>query len=473
MSRILISGAGMTGLSLAWQLTRHHDVPPEQIVIWEGASRVGGLIQSQRINDQAGAELDVDGGPESFALRSGTVATLLQEIGLEWQSPTAAPAWVYSQAGSHPLPAAGVFGIPTDLEAADLHHSLSPSGIDRARLDASIPVGPIDSLASLGQLVEARMGIEVVERLVAPVVRGVYGASVFELPITMLGPNLGERMYSAGGLAAALRDQRARVPAGAAVGGVLGGIHSITERLAAELVRSGVTIQTSRPVSGARFVDGCWSVRDATEGIPCEQLALTHAPDTWRELDLVPRMLDLARQWPDSQPVQLISVMLREDQLPQHPRAGILIDETGQSHSEIRADPDSAQEIVQQDGFPGALTYSSAKWSWIDESLPAGHSLIRLLYRDHRQYSRADLVEHLSRLWGDDVPESAVSATGVTWLRQPAQRAVAAMGPLLRDVDELEIRHRGLVLAGSWRDGSGIVASLASANAAAERIVRG
>ena len=137
--------------------------------------------------------------------------------------------------GHHAMPRRTVMGVPADPPAvADL---LSPAG--RAALDAEDALGPVawDGDDSVGGLVRARLGDEVADRLVDPLLGGVYSGRADALGVRATVPALAAaldrgapslRAAAAAALPAAprtgtapgpgLRDpaQRARRPAGRA-----------------------------------------------------------------------------------------------------------------------------------------------------------------------------------------------------------------------------------------------------------------
>ena len=90
--------------------------------------------ESVRIGSAEGNELriagiDLDAGAESFATRGGVVAALAAELGLDVVTPRPGPAWVQrARGGAVPLPAAGLLGIPADLDAPDVARALGERG---------------------------------------------------------------------------------------------------------------------------------------------------------------------------------------------------------------------------------------------------------------------------------------------------------------------------------------------------------
>ena len=115
-------------------------------------------------------------------------------------------------------------GIPSDLSAPEVRAALGASGVLRAALDAKMPaaVGTSEPVSSVAELVRARMGKRVLERLVAPVVAGVHSADAELLDVDMVAPGLRAGIREHGSLAAAVAAQRAAgTKPGSAVAGLV------------------------------------------------------------------------------------------------------------------------------------------------------------------------------------------------------------------------------------------------------------
>ncbi|WJL96051.1 FAD-dependent oxidoreductase [Microbacterium sp. ET2] len=234
---LLVAGGGVAGLVFA----RRAALAGHRVRLFEAARVFGGQVSRQ---DVAGVALDA--GAESFATRGGdgpgTVLALLGELGLAGDvvAPAAgSPAWVQEQSDrTFPLPAAGLLGIPTDLDET-LLPALGAAGLARARQDATLPPDQGATAETLGALVRARMGDRVLDALVAPVVRGVHSTTPDALPIDSASPRLREEFRRTGSLAAAIASIRATSPAGSQVAGVRGGVFRLVDALVADAAAHG------------------------------------------------------------------------------------------------------------------------------------------------------------------------------------------------------------------------------------------
>ncbi|GMA29371.1 protoporphyrinogen/coproporphyrinogen oxidase [Arenivirga flava] len=334
-----VAGGGIAGLVAARDLAR----AGWRVHLHERTQRLGGTVASALLDDGAGGSIALDVGAESFATRTDAVAGLAEELGLERVAPIAEGAWLVGPAGAHPLPRTGLLGIPGDLAEPGVRAVLGRAGVLRARLDRHLPVR-VDDDASLAEVVIARMGHRVLDRLVAPVAGGVYSTPPERMPLAVAAPGLAEAMRETGSLGAAVARQRAAA-AGTAVAGLRGGMHTLVEALAADLERLGATVHLGSDLPGPGAAD---------------LTVLAGAPTTT-----------------DSGSLVIATLLLDAPALDTRPRGtGVLV----------------ARRLTAAK----ALTHSSAKWPWLAEALPAGRHVVRLSYPSPRSTATSSST---SRCW--------------------------------------------------------------------------
>jgi len=379
--RVLVVGGGVAGLVIARRLA----LAGRAVSVLEATDRLGGTLAPTTL---AGSELDA--GAESFATRGGGVATLLAELGLDGDvvAPEPATAWVQrARGGAVPLPASGLLGIPADLRDVDVVNALGAQGTARAQRDESLGPEVGADAVTLGELVVARMGEAVLERLVAPVVRGVYSREAHELTVEEASSTLRSALAEHGTLAAAVRSVRDAAPAGALVAGIRGGMFRLAASLVAECERLGVELETGATV----------------DAVAPDSLIVT---GTRRAGEVV-----LTASRPGAAPgraVTLVTLVLEAAELDDAPRGSGLLVASG--------------SVV----LARALTHLTAKWRWVADALPGRHA-VRLSYdappTDPVAAARADA----SVLFGLDLPEP-LEATVRTWTR-PAPDVLGFAGP--------------------------------------------
>lgn len=257
--RVAVIGGGIAGLVAAWDLQR----AGARVTLYDAADRLGGKLVTSPVGDRP-----VDAGPDTFLARVPHGRVLCEELGLagELTSPVApVPAYVHRDGRLHPLPTGTVLGVPTDLDALAASGLVSPEGAERAARDLDLAPTAIDADISVGELCRARLGDEVTDRLIDPLVGGVNAGSVDTLSLDAGAPQLAAVARRTGSLVAGLR--RARAEVGATLGsagrdepvfhGLPGGIARITDRLVevldrAELVPGTAIDHVERTAGGYR-----------------------------------------------------------------------------------------------------------------------------------------------------------------------------------------------------------------------------
>jgi protoporphyrinogen/coproporphyrinogen III oxidase len=183
--RVAVVGAGVAGLAAAHRL-RTLLGPDAAITVLEQRDRIGGVL---RTVDLAGKPYDV--GAEAFLARRPEVPMLLAELGLADRlvHPTAAHASIRAAGRTVALPVGTVLGVPTST--ARLTGLLSDAGLAAVTAEAALPMAwtPGGDVA-LGRLLRARFGDELIDRLVDPLLGGVYAGRVDALGLRPTMPAL-------------------------------------------------------------------------------------------------------------------------------------------------------------------------------------------------------------------------------------------------------------------------------------------
>jgi protoporphyrinogen/coproporphyrinogen III oxidase len=204
--RLVVVGAGITGLAAAFEWRRRR--PDDEIVVLEAGDRIGGKLHRVEL---AGHWYDT--GPEAVLARVPEAVTLVERLGRadSLVAPATLQASVVLPDGRHPLPAGTVLGVPASAEG--LAGALTPAGVERVRAEEALPPVSLDGDVAVGALLRERVGDEVVERLVEPLLGGVYAGRADELSLEATMPALWEALPAAGSVlaaAAAARDAGAR-----------------------------------------------------------------------------------------------------------------------------------------------------------------------------------------------------------------------------------------------------------------------
>lgn len=197
-ARVAIVGGGIAGLSAAWEL-RQLMGPRVHILLAEAYDRLGGKLKSV---DFAGGPVDM--GAEAFLGFRQDFADLVTRVGLgdQLRKPSGLPSSLFVDGKLMDMPTNTLMGIPADgASVSDIVGADAAARIDAEKTGQPMTWEPGQD-ASVGQLVEARLGRSVVDRLVTPMLGGVYSTGADDLGVRATLPQLATALEVAG------RDQR-------------------------------------------------------------------------------------------------------------------------------------------------------------------------------------------------------------------------------------------------------------------------
>ncbi|MCV2488064.1 protoporphyrinogen oxidase [Geodermatophilus sp. YIM 151500] len=200
--RLVVVGAGIAGLTAAFEWRRRR--PDDEVVVLEAGDRVGGKLHRVRL---AGHWFDT--GPEAVLARVPEAVELVERLGLagELVEPVTLRASVVLPDGRHPLPPGTVLGVPASADG--LAGVLTPSGVARVRAESGLPPVSLDADVAVGALLRTRLGDEVVDRLVEPLLGGVYAGRADELSLRATMPALAAALPSSRSVLGAAATARA------------------------------------------------------------------------------------------------------------------------------------------------------------------------------------------------------------------------------------------------------------------------
>ena len=246
---VVVVGGGIAGLAAAYEL----GLGGATVTVIEASSRVGGKL---RVSDVDG--LPVDEGAEQIVMRAPEGVALVRAVGLgdDLVSPARSGAGLIVRGRLRPLPSPTVLGVPASL--ASLRGVLTPREITRAAADLVLPASTAETDESVANLVGRRLGHAVVDRLVEPLLGGVYAGRPALLSAAATLPQLassrGSLIRSARRVAADAADGR---PVFATVRGGLGQLPAAVAAASdAQLVLGRTVRRIDRTTGGWRVVHG-------------------------------------------------------------------------------------------------------------------------------------------------------------------------------------------------------------------------
>lgn len=184
--RIAIIGAGLAGLTCAWQI--HQEDPAAEVELFEATDRVGGKLHTVPFDSGP-----TDMGAEAFLGRRTDVVEFFRGLGLgdSLVYPSGLRSAVLTQGELKTLPAHTVMGIPAAGE--QVVHVVDAETVARIDAEADSPgiewPGP-EGDVNLGAVVRERYGDQVVDRIVTALLGGVYSCAADDLGMRATVPQL-------------------------------------------------------------------------------------------------------------------------------------------------------------------------------------------------------------------------------------------------------------------------------------------
>lgn len=185
--KVVIIGGGISGLTTAYYLQkeiREQNLPIDTMLI-EASGRLGGKIKTVRKDG-----FTIERGPDSFLERKESAARLARELQLGDQlvNNATGKSFVLVNNRLHSIPSGSMMGIPTQITPFVFSGLFSPIGKVRAGFDFVLPRSKPVSDQSLGQFFRRRLGNEVVENLIEPLLSGIYAGDIDQMSLMATFP---------------------------------------------------------------------------------------------------------------------------------------------------------------------------------------------------------------------------------------------------------------------------------------------
>jgi oxygen-dependent protoporphyrinogen oxidase len=461
----VVIGGGIAGLAAAHRLLDRG----RQVTVLEASDRLGGKLLPGEI---AGARVDF--GAESMLARRPEAVALAREVGLtdRLQPPATATASIWTRGALRPMPKGHVMGVPGTASA--LAGVLSDKGLARIERDADLPRTEVGDDVAVGEYVAARLGREVVDRLVDPLLGGVYAGDAYRISMRSAVPQLYQAARTHDSLTEAVREIQAKMAAGRQTGpvfmGIEGGVGQLPLAVGESVRARGGEIVTGTPVKELRRVGG--GVVPEPEG--------ADGPRAWRVV-AGDRVL-----YADAVVVALPAPAAAALLCAEAPEAATELDAVEYASMALvtlayrRADTDlpagSGFLVPPVDGRTiKASTFASQKWGWIADENPD----VVVLRTSVGRYGETEILRREDAELVDVSRHDLKAATGLdaTPLDTRVTRWTDGLPqyPVGHHTRVARIREHigklpGLAVCGAQYDGVGIPACIASAYAAVDEI---
>lgn len=453
--RVVVVGAGIAGLAAAHRLLGLG----ARVSVLEASGRVGGKLLPGEIE---GARVDL--GAESVLARRPEAVALAREVGLtdRLQPPATTTAALWTRGALRPMPRGHVMGVPSS--AATLTGVLSEEGLARIGQDAVLPRTEVDDDVAVGEYVAARLGREVVDRLVEPLLGGVYAGNAYRISMRSAVPRLFRAARTHTSLTEGVREIQTETAATQRTDpvfmGVEGGVGTLPLAVARSVRARGGEILTGTPVTGLRRESaGGWRITTGERELHADAVVVAvPAPAAARLLHAEAPGAAAELAGVEYASMALVTLVYRRAATGGLPAgSGFLVP------------PVDGRTIK-------ASTFASRKWGWMDRENPdlmilrtsvGRHGEREVLGRDDAGLVKVSRRDLLAATGLDAVPV----ATRVTrWQDGLPQYTVGHHARVTRVRAHLGALP-GLSVCGAAYDGVGIPACVASGYDAADTAV--
>jgi oxygen-dependent protoporphyrinogen oxidase len=461
-NKIIIIGGGISGLATAW-LLRSKALAAEkelQIVLLEKEVQSGGKIKSIKTDGYT-----CEWGPNGFLDSKPQTLDLCRAIGVEnnlhRSNDNARKRFIYSGGELHQLPD----GAPAFLKS----RLISWPGKMRLALEptpfiASAPAGVDETLADFGR---RRLGGEALDKLIAPMVSGIFAGDPETMSLISCFPRIAELEREYGGLIRAMirlaKKKKQDIAAGKVVssaagpGGVLTSFREGIQYLSDALTTSlGGIVQPGSEVTSVQKIDSSvYSVR-CSDGRIFEADQVIVASPAFAAAEMLAGVDDE------------ISGTLR-----QIPYASMTVICFGYSRERITHSLDGFGYLIPKKEGRNTL---GTLWdsSMFENRAPEGKVLLRSMMGGacFPEYVKLSDGEVTSRVMQDLKLTMGIDAEPefVRIFRHPQAipQYTVGHGKRLQKLDELLKAHPGLILTGNSYRGIGLNDCVAAAERAAE-----
>ncbi len=467
--RLAVIGGGISGLTAAYRLTQ--SLPQAQIELFEAGDRLGGVLHTRREEG-----LLMEYGADSFFNKLPAAVELCQELGLgdEVISTNQEPrrALILYDGNLHPVPEGFVQMRPEKYGPMLRTKLLSWRG--KLRMLAERWVSSPAELAnedfdeSVASFATRRLGHEVFERMVQPLLAGVYTADPYQLSVEATMPTAFEAERQYGSLiraAMAARKKASQTKASSDSGARYGsfvtlrhGLAQLIDTLAGQL--NGVELHLNTPIASVTpTADRRWTVsRSAGNETVVDGVILAlPAPRAGEILaNTDAKLSDELQSIPYASSAVVVLVYRRDQISDPLDGFGVVVPTV------------EGRQVV-------AASYSSIKFPG---RAPVDQVLIRVfvggaLQPELLEKPDAEIVQlaqaELSDILG--IRGEPLRADLVRWNEKMPQYHVGHLS-LVDRIESLVSKHAGLELAGNAFRGVGIPQCVQRANGAARQLVR-
>ena len=266
MKRVAIIGGGLSGTTAAWQLARDSQC---EFVLYEASSRLGGIVETERIETSDG-EYIIECGPDAWIAEKPWARDLAIELGLENQilSSNDHMRRTYLLQGKQltPIPDGMRMMVPMRwapiMESslfswqARLAYLREPRNAEALK-EAALKENEDESVASF---VHKHFGDEVARTIAGPLLAGIFGGDIEQLSARAVMPAFIRMEQEHGSLIIALQKKQNPQAAPQPIFATLKpGMQALIDRMQAAIPPHALRFE--HPVRAIKQLDGQWRIQ--------------------------------------------------------------------------------------------------------------------------------------------------------------------------------------------------------------------
>ena len=248
MKRVAVVGGGVAGLAATYELSRLvREGVPLQVVLFEASTRLGGIIETVH---EGGFVIEC--GPDAWVTEKPWARELAEELGLSEEvmpsNDSTRKTYVLVDKKLQAMPDGMRMMVPADLDALDASGLFSAEA-KRAYREELVRAGELRSAApnadeSVAEFVRRHFGDEVLVKIGAPLLSGVFGGDVTKLSVrAVMAPFVAmEREY--GSLIGALQAKDAAATKHSVFTTLRSGMGTLADRMIAAIPEDWIRLAT-------------------------------------------------------------------------------------------------------------------------------------------------------------------------------------------------------------------------------------
>jgi oxygen-dependent protoporphyrinogen oxidase len=263
MPKVAILGGGIAGLAAAYYLERERrKATPVTWMLFEAGAHLGGVIKTEQVDG-----FNIEQGPDSFLTAKTSASELAHELGIAGDLQPSLEAetrtWVLVDGKLVPMPEGMMMMVPSKIWPVLTTPLFSPQTKLRMAMEYMLPPEPLadDVDESVASFVERHFGKEMLDRVAAPLLAGIFGGDASTLSARAVLPQMlaMEKKHSSLAYAAIHHRKENKGKKDAALFTTFrGGMQQLTDALIANL--DATAIEVNAPVHEVHRYYDQWRV---------------------------------------------------------------------------------------------------------------------------------------------------------------------------------------------------------------------